>query len=284
MTSSVFNRACLLATVLAAAAGLALATPASAGPLSSSGTTDSSTTPIVGYHPELDHAGSEVAKHEGVSGLTPIPGIQETLAGIDVSHYQGNIDWNGVVAGGAKFAYMKATEGTDYQDSAFSANYTGSYNAGLIRGAYHFALPNTSSPEAQADFFVAHGGGWSADGKTLPPMMDMEYNPYGDSCYGMSQQALRDWIAGFSNRVHASTGRYPTIYTAQNWWSPCTGDWDGLGGTNPLFVARYSSDPGTLPAGWGTWTFWQYSDSGSLPGDQDYFNGAQDRLQALANG
>jgi hypothetical protein len=50
-----------------------------------------------------------------------------------------------------------------------------------------------------------------------------------------------------------------------------------------LFVARYSSSPGTLPGGWGFWTFWQFADSGRFPGDQDYFNGSPARLLALAN-
>ncbi len=61
-----------------------------------------------------------------------------------------------------------------------------------------------------------------------------------------------------------------------------TGNSSAFSGTNPLFIARCSSDPGGLPAGWGTWTFWQYADSGTFPGDQDYFNGAYGRLQALA--
>ncbi len=74
----------------------------------------------------------------------------------------------------------------------------------------------------------------------------------------------------------------PSIYTTTDWWTTCTGNSGAFGSTNPLFVARYASTVGTLPAGWGFYTFWQYADAGTFPGDQDYFNGAIDRLQALA--
>ena len=206
------------------------------------------------------------------------------LDGLDVSGWQGNVNWNAVRANGAQFAYVKATESTTYTNPYFAQQYNGSYNVGLIRGAYHFALPDRSSGATQANYFVDHGGGWSRDGKTLPPMLDIEYNPYGATCYGLSQSAMRAWIQAFSNQIVARTTRYPTIYTTTNWWTTCTGNWGGLGSTNPLFIARYASTPGTLPAGWAFWTFWQYASSGRFPGDQDYFNGAYDRLVVLATG
>jgi GH25 family lysozyme M1 (1,4-beta-N-acetylmuramidase) len=206
------------------------------------------------------------------------------LKGLDVSSWQGNVDWASVKANGAKFAYVKATEGTGYTNPYFAQQYNGSYNVGLIRGAYHFALPNVSSATTQADYFVSNGGGWSRDGKTLPPMLDIEYNPYGATCYGYSQSGMASWIQAFSDEVHARTIRYPTIYSTLDWWTTCTGNYGGLGATNPLFIARYSTSPGTLPAGWSFWTFRQFSNSGTFPGDQDYFNGAYKRLVALANG
>jgi GH25 family lysozyme M1 (1,4-beta-N-acetylmuramidase) len=131
---------------------------------------------------------------------------------------------------------------------------------------------------------VNHGGGWSGDGRTLPPALDIEYNPYGATCYGLSQSAMVSWIQAFGNQVHALTGRYPTIYTSTSWWTSCTGNSSALAANNPLWIARYSSSVGTLPSGWSYYTIWQYASSGTFPGDQDYFNGAYDRLQALANG
>ncbi|PYC72736.1 hypothetical protein C7C46_25645 [Streptomyces tateyamensis] len=235
-------------------------------------------------HPERDFAGSTVVAHEGsgpAGGLQPL--VTQTR-GLDVSSYQGNVNWSSVAANGGRFAYVKATEGTGYTNPYFAQQYNGSYNAGLIRGAYHFALPNASSGATQASYFVGHGGGWSADGKTLPPALDIEYNPYGATCYGLSQSAMVSWIASFSNTVHNLTGRYPTIYTTTDWWTTCTGNNGGFGGTNPLWIARYNTSPGTLPNGWSYQTFWQNASSGTFPGDQDYFNGAVDRLQALALG
>ena len=201
--------------------------------------------------------------------------------GIDVSKWQGNVDWASWWSQGKKFAYVKATEGTTYQNPYFAQQYNGSYNVGMIRGSYHFALPDNSTGTAQADWFVNHGGGWSADGKTLPGVLDIEYNPYGATCYGLSQASMRSWIAAFTSRYKARTGRDAVIYSTTNWWTTCTGNTSQFSQTNPLWIARYSTSPGTLPAGWAYYTFWQYTDS---PLDQDYFNGDLTRLRALALG
>ncbi|KAG9126601.1 hypothetical protein FRC07_002843 [Ceratobasidium sp. 392] len=172
--------------------------------------------------------------------------------GIDVASYQGNVNWASQKSAGVSFAYVKATEGTDM-----------------------------SSGATQADYFVAHGGGWSADGKTLPGALDIEYNPYGATCYGLSAASMVSWVKSFSDRYHSKTGRYPTIYTTTDWWKTCTGNSGAFATTNALWIARYSSTVGTLPAGWGYHTFWQYS---STPLDQDYFNGDAAGLARYAKG
>jgi GH25 family lysozyme M1 (1,4-beta-N-acetylmuramidase) len=239
-------------------------------------------------HPELDWLGSQIKLHEGTEApgnakaVTPAKVTQ--TPGMDVSSYQGDVDWAGAWSKGAKFAYVKATEGTSYTNPYFAQQYNGSYNVGMIRGAYHFALPDVSSGRTQADYFLAHGGGWSADGKTLPGALDMEYNPYGATCYGKSQSDMVSWIKAFSDEYHARTDRYPTIYTSAAWWSTCTGDSSAFSIDNALWIARYSSSVGTLPAGWHYQTFWQFADSGAFPGDQDRFNGALDRVKAYAKG
>ncbi|MBO0883064.1 MAG: hypothetical protein J2P17_22560, partial [Mycobacterium sp.] len=108
------------------------------------------------------------------------------VRGMDVSSHQGFVNWRRAWRNGARFAYVKATEGTGYRNPYFTQQYEGSYRVGMIRGAYHFARPNISSGARQADFFVAHGGGWSRDGKTLPGALDIEWNPYsGGTCYGL---------------------------------------------------------------------------------------------------
>lgn len=66
---------------------------------------------------------------------------------------------------------------------------------------------------------------------------------------------------------------YPVIYTTTDWWKTCTGNNSGFGTTSPLWIARYASTIGTLPAGWSFHTFWQYADHGANPGDANVFNG-----------
>ncbi|MFC4034333.1 lysozyme [Streptomyces polygonati] len=234
-------------------------------------------------HPEHDWMGSTVAAHEGRVGTTTTTTARPQTLGFDVSNWQGTLNWASAYKKGGRFAYIKATEGTTYKDPKFNANYTGAYSAGFIRGSYHFATPNTSGGKTQADYFVAHGGGWSKDGKTLPPMLDIEYNPYGASCYGLSHSAMVSWIQAFIKEVHTKTKRWATIYTSSGWWTSCTGNSKTFAANNPLFVARYASTAGTLPAGWPFYTFWQYADKGALPGDQDYFNGSATQLRNLAN-
>jgi GH25 family lysozyme M1 (1,4-beta-N-acetylmuramidase) len=201
--------------------------------------------------------------------------------GMDVASWQRTVDWKSWKAKGKSFAYVKATEGTSYTNPYFSSQYTGSANVGMTRGAYHFGIPNGKSGSAQASYFVAHGGGWSRDGRTLPGVLDVEYNPYGSTCYGLSQASMVSWIKSFTTRYKALTSRDAVIYTTTDWWTRCTGNSKSFNRTNPLWIARYASSVGTLPGGWTFYTFWQYTSS---PLDQDRFSGARSRLTVLANG
>jgi GH25 family lysozyme M1 (1,4-beta-N-acetylmuramidase) len=218
-----------------------------------------------------------------VLGLSIAPAQAATTPGIDVSHYQGAINWTSVRNAGIQWAYIKATEGTTYKDPQFNANYVNAYNAGVIRGAYHFARPSSSSGATQANYLASNGGAWSADGRTLPAAIDLEAG-----CSGLSQAAMRNWIADFLNTYRARTGRYAAIYTTTSWWTTCTGNYSGFWANHPLWIARWASAPGTLPAGAPFYTFWQYTSTGAVSGisgnvDRDYFNGTRDRLVALAN-
>jgi GH25 family lysozyme M1 (1,4-beta-N-acetylmuramidase) len=217
------------------------------------------------------------------SVLTATPASAATVTkGQDVSSYQGSVNWAAQYSAGSRFAYVKATEGTYYTNPDFSAQYSGSYNAGMYHAAYHFATPNTTAGSTQADYFVAHGGGWSADGRTLPGALDIEYNPYGAECYGLSQASMRSWISSFINEYHAKTSRWAVIYSTTDWWTTCTGNYSGFWANDPLWLARYSSSPGTLPAGAPFWSFWQYADSGTFAGDQDEWNGDATSLHSMA--
>ncbi|MEU4077374.1 lysozyme [Streptomyces venezuelae] len=229
--------------------------------------------------------GMGVLAHDGQGAA---PGAASALAvqteGVDVSSHQGNVAWSTLWNSGVKWAYVKATEGTYYKNTYFNQQYTGSYNVGMIRGTYHFATPDTTTGAAQADYFVNNGGGWSKDGKTLPGVLDIEWNPYGATCYGKTQAGMVAWIRDFVNRYKARTGRDAVIYTATSWWTQCTGNSSAFASTNPLWIARYASTVGELPAGWQYYTMWQYTSSGPTVGDHNHFNGDLSRVQALANG
>ncbi|WP_237742137.1 GH25 family lysozyme [Arthrobacter sp. CAL618] len=206
---------------------------------------------------------------------------QGTL-GVDVSSYQGNVNWSAAWNQGSRFAYTKATEATSYKNPYYSQQYTGSASAGMVRGAYHFAIPSISSGAAQANYFINNGGGWSADGKTLPPLLDVEYNPYsslGNSCYNMSTTAMVNWIRDFSNTMLDRTGRVPMIYTTTDWWNRCTGNSTAFA-NHPLHIASYNNvGAGTLPSGWNKYSLWQYTSEGPVVGDWNVWNGTSAALQ-----
>ncbi|WP_405782681.1 lysozyme [Streptomyces sp. NBC_00859] len=268
-----------MSTVLAA---LGVGIPALA--LVLSGTAAAAPDAPVPSHPGDDFAGSQILRHEGTSKsgvtLTPVRGTE----GADVSSHQGSVAWASLRKSGVRFTYIKATESTSYKNPSFTQQYNGSYKAGIIRGSYHFATPNTSSGAVQARYFVAHGGGWSKDGKTLPGALDMEYNPYGATCYGLSRQGMVNWVRDFARTYKAKTGRDVVLYTSTSWWKTCTGNNSGFSRTNPLWVPHYGSTVGALPAGWKYQTVWQYTSKGATVGDHNRFNGSLARLKALANG
>ncbi|WP_372494556.1 lysozyme [Pseudarthrobacter humi] len=221
----------------------------------------------------------------------PTFGVQ----GLDVSSHQPSVDWLQQWNMGARFAYVKASEGNYYTSPTYASQYQGSRNVGMIRGAYHFAIPNWSSGADQARYFVQNGGGWTADGHTLPPVLDFEFNPYenrtingfyfGNTCYGMSPAQLTSWVRDFGNAMLSMTGRLPAIYTNTSWWRQCLGDPAGFA-DYPLWVAAYPSSPtnnaGAVPASWRTYSIWQYSSTGPLAGDSNVWNGSLADLQRFA--
>ncbi|PZE24743.1 hypothetical protein DEI86_11945 [Curtobacterium sp. MCBD17_028] len=228
--------------------------------------------------------------HANAANSSAVPGTD----GFDISAWQTNssINWSSAYNKGARFVYIKASESTSYTSSQFASQWTSATNAGLIRGAYHFAVPNKSSGATQATYFAAHGGGWSADGRTLPPLLDIEYDPYTgtdgtNTCYGLSASAMVSWIRDFSNTIKAKTGVLPAIYSTTDWWKTCTGNSAAFSGS-PLFIARYpsslSSGAGTLPASWTKYAMWQYADAGVFAGDQDVYNGTLAQLRQFATG
>ncbi|MUK03650.1 lysozyme M1, partial [Vibrio cholerae] len=207
------------------------------------------------------------------------------VLGVDVSSHQQTVDWVAARNQGSRFAYVKATEATNYTNPYFSAQYGGSEAAGMLRGAYHFAIPSVSSGAQQANYFLRYGGNWSADGKTLPPLLDVEYNPYaslGNACYNMSTTQMVNWIRDFSNTMYSATGRLPMIYTTTDWWDTCTGSSRAFA-NHPLHIANYNnSNAGRMPAGWAGYDLWQYTSIGPVVGDWNQWPASLSALQAFA--
>ncbi len=214
----------------------------------------------------------------------PPPGYP--VIGLDVSAFQGAVDWRSVAVGGARFVYARASEQANIADATFPANYHGAKDNGLFAGAYHRARPDVSSGRAQADYFIDQSQ-YVRDGWTLPPMLDIEWprtNWAGlDACYNMTPSQVVAWVRDFVDQVAVRTGQLAMIYTNPNWWNPCTAS-NTTFGAHPLFNSGYLPSPPPPPAGWATWTLWQYDDEGIFPGDQNVFNGDYAGLQRLAGG
>src|SRR5918993_881303 len=125
------------------------------------------------------------------------------LAGIDVSHFQGHVDWQAVKAAGCDFAFAKATEGAGVTDPFFAANWAGMQAAGLPRGAYHFF--RAAEPAAQqAAHFLSTAGFEPGD---LPPVLDIELND------GVTGEPLVEGVQTWLDAVESAAGVAPIVYT-----------------------------------------------------------------------
>lgn len=191
----------------------------------------------------------------------PPPGA---VPGIDVSHHQGAIDWTQVAASGNAFAIAKATDGRTYVDPTYAINKTGATLAGLRFGAYHFARPDDTANDAiaEADHFVDTA---QLGPGNLIPVLDIERTG------GLSQVEVTQWILTWLNRVTERLGVRPMVYTSPNGWESRTGDTTAVAeaGYTVLWVAHWDVSTPRLPADdWAGngWTFWQYSNCGSVPG------------------
>jgi GH25 family lysozyme M1 (1,4-beta-N-acetylmuramidase) len=184
--------------------------------------------------------------------------------GIDVASYQhphgAAINWPQVARAGYKFVFIKAAEGNYYANPYYASDLAGAKAAGLYATGYTFAVPNVSSGASQAEYAVRH-----ASGRTMPLALDIEYNPYGRECYGLTPTRMVSWLSSFTGEVRRLTGRRPIIYSTADWWRTCTGDSSAFG-ADPLWVAAWGPSPPPLPSGWGNWTFWQYTSRGRVPG------------------
>jgi GH25 family lysozyme M1 (1,4-beta-N-acetylmuramidase) len=198
-----------------------------------------------------------------------------TVKGIDVSYFQGTINWNAVKNDGVKYAFIRVSDGTGFIDPKFSQNWNGAKNAGVLRGAYQF-FRSDDDPIAQANILINKVGGRLGP-NDLPPVVDVE------STDGVSASTRRQRLNRWLNHVEAKLGVKPIIYTGPYFWQ------DNVGGDfndHKLWVAHYGTNCPLVPGNWSRWTFHQHTSSGSVNGiggnvDMNRFNGTLAQLRAM---
>ena len=208
--------------------------------------------------------------------LTYCPG-PNTLQGIDVSIYQGSVDWGAVARSGRAFAITLVGDGLS-EDPTFDGNYAGIRAAGMVRGSYQFFRPQRD-PIAQANIVIRHVGTLAPG--DLAPMLDVEATD------GASPAQMNAAIHAWVTRIEQALGRRPLIYTGSYFWDDNVGTPDFA--SYPLVLPAYGPTCPRLPAPWDHWDIHQYSGSGSCPGiggavDLDVFNGTLADLNRLAGG
>lgn len=180
--------------------------------------------------------------------------ISYEIRGVDVSAYQGNIDWETLASQNLSFAFIKATEGSSHVDSQFSTNWTNARKTNLRVGAYHF-MSFESSGENQAENFINIV---DKESDALPPVIDVEY--YGSFTASTVTQDTVDSVLGpLEKKLRRHYGKKPIIYTTPEIYKKfIRGNY-----SNDIWIA--DSTLSQLPGG-DDWTFCQYSISGTLKG------------------
>lgn len=206
-------------------------------------------------------------------------GSSSYLEGVDISKWQASVNFSSVRNAGKSFVIAKASEGWGYQDAYYTTNKSGAMAAGLGFTGYHYARPDLnpalSDASLEADWFVSvlnlqHG--------MLVPALDLEVHGT------LTATQLQEWVKTWLARVYALTGVRAMIYTSPNFWSSYMGGtrWFADNGYSVLWVAHWTTGaaPSVPAENWGgrSWTFWQYTNCGSVPGisgcvDLDRFNG-----------
>ena len=196
--------------------------------------------------------------------------------GIDISHYQGVINWRQLAQTHAgefpiRFIFMKATEGGDHSDHTFLQHFDSARKYNFIRGAYHFFRPHTDARK-QADFFIRNVNLLSGD---LPPVLDVEDR--GKRSKEELQRAVKTWL----DDVEAHYGVKPILYTSYKFKMRYLDN--PVFDAYPYWIAHYYVDSVRYK---GRWHFWQHTDVGTVPGveeevDLDVFNGTLEQLDSL---
>src|ERR1700741_281919 len=187
------------------------------------------------------------------------------MKGIDVSHYNGTVDWSKVAANPEKidFVYIKASEGVGYTDPTFTFNSSEAKKAGIKTGYYHFATLNTLNDvpdaKAEADYFVSVIK--TAPAPDLPYALDIETNKV-----GLDKAQVLEWITTFLAEMKSAGYGNTLIYSYTPFLNANLPANHGLGNIR-LWIAAYVSAPApALPQGWSSYYIWQNSSKGTVSG------------------
>lgn len=175
---------------------------------------------------------------------------------IDVSKWQGVIDWAAVAASGVKGVMIKATEGIGYTDPLFHSHYAGATAAGLAVGFYHYCHPETPNTAArEAEDFLAAVAGLSV---TLPYVLDVE-----GKARDLGPEPLTDWCYEWLDTVEQRTNHPVMVYSGASFARSYLG---GKLARWPLWVAHYKVNQPMTNGTWDRWVMFQYSEEGQVPG------------------
>lgn len=228
---------------------------------------------VVVAQPTIPASGAATATAAATAGAIA---QSAKINGVDLSKWQGAVDFAQIKQAGNAYVFIKATQGATGADPNYARNIGAARAAGLAAGSYHFYTTNDTAEVQFAQFAktasVQHGD--------LPPVVDLEV---------LSSNSLPDLateVVRFLNLLEKQYGAKPIIYSGRNFANEYL---KGLA-DYPLWLAEYNNDPSPqLPLDWSAWTFWQYSQSGSVAGvsgqvDLDRFNGDRERFRALLIG
>lgn len=184
--------------------------------------------------------------------------------GVDVSRWQGEIDWAKLKSQGANFAFIKATDGGDHLDPMFKTNWRRAKEAGVPRGAYHFFYwCRTAS--SQAEWFIRNVPN---EPGALPPVLDVEWNHQSSCKKRPPRETVLEKMRVFMDMLERHYGQRPIIYTSPDFYD------DNLKGAfknHPFWLRSVAEHPSSRYPG-RDWLFWQYSGTGLSKGVDNHID------------
>ncbi|WP_105204270.1 LysM peptidoglycan-binding domain-containing protein [Neobittarella massiliensis] len=194
------------------------------------------------------------------------PSSPNQYPGIDVSSYQGDIDFAAVRAAGIQVVYIRSSVGSGFVDATFAQNYQRAKAAGLQVGFYHYVTARSEAEaRQQAQFFVSTISGTQPDCR-----LAMDFESFGDLSVAQINAIGQAFIQTVAELSGKEVVLYSNAYTARTVWSP------QMAASYPLWVAHYGVDAPGDSGAWQSWVGWQYTSTGSVPGiggnvDRDRF-------------